>query len=162
MLREAQKLKEICGHNVIFLIDDRVDIALAVDADGVHIGQDDIPIETARRLLGPDKIIGLTVHNVDEALEAERLGADYIGLAPIFQTDTKEDSGEPCGVEMITQVHENVCLPIIAVGGIDKSNVTDVIKKGADGFVSVSAILNSDNVEKEIEDYIKIMNEVKG
>nr|WP_269851255.1 thiamine phosphate synthase [Methanosarcina horonobensis] len=90
MIDEASEIKRICGDRAIFLVNDRIDVALAVDADGVHIGQDDMPIETARKLLGADKIIGLTVHNVDEAVEAEKKGADYVGLGSIFDTSTKK------------------------------------------------------------------------
>ena len=161
MINEAQQLKKICENKAILLIDNWTDIAIAVNADGVHIGQKDISVEKARRILGNDKIIGLTVHNVEEAIKAEKLGVNYIGLAPIFKTDTKEDSGIPCGIEMIEQVRKKVGLPIIAVGGIDKNNVVDVIKRGADGVVAVYAVLISNDVKKEVGDIIKIIKEVK-
>ena len=94
MLAEAKEIKKLCQKgNVIFLVNDRMDIALAVDADGVHLGQDDTSYETARNILGKNKIIGLTAHNVDESVEAEKLGVDYIGLSPIFSTSTKDDAG---------------------------------------------------------------------
>ncbi|MCK5636463.1 MAG: thiamine phosphate synthase, partial [Thermoplasmatales archaeon] len=99
MIEEARQLKEICEGKAILLVDDRADVALVVGADGVHIGQEDIPYETARLLLGMNKIIGLTVHNLEEAIEAEKLGVNYIGLAPIFKTDTKEDAREPIGTK---------------------------------------------------------------
>ena len=120
MINEAKLLKKICDSRAIFLVDDRVDVALAVDADGVHIGQEDIPLETARKLLGNDKIIGLTVHNLEEAIKAEKLGVDYVGLAPIFKTYTKENVCKPIGTEMIEIVRKNVSIPIVAVGGINK------------------------------------------
>ena len=161
MIKEAKKLKQICEGKAIFLVNDRVDVALAVGADGVHIGQNDISVEDARRLTGPDKIVGLTVHNVKEAIRAEKMGADYVGLAPIYNTDTKEDSGIPCGPETIAQVRKNINLPIVAVGGVNKNNVKEVISKGADSVVSVSAVLSSDDVKKEIGDFIKIIKEVK-
>ena len=154
MIKEAKKLKQICEGKAIFLVNDRVDVALAVGADGVHIGQNDISVEDARRLTGPDKIVGLTVHNVKEAIQAEKMGADYVGLAPIYNTDTKEDSGIPCGPETIAQVRKNINLPIVAVGGVNKNNVKEVISKGADSVVSVSAVLSSDDVKKEIVDFI--------
>ena len=91
MIIEAKHVKQICEGKATFLINDRIDVALAVDADGVHIGKEDMPFETVRLLLGKDKIIGLTVHNLEEAFEAEKLEVDYIGLAPIFKTDTKQD-----------------------------------------------------------------------
>jgi len=161
MINEAKKLKKICNSRAVFLIDDHVDVALAVGADGVHIGQNDFSVEDARQLLGNDCVIGLTVHNVEEALEAEKLDVDYVGLAPIYKTDTKDDSGIPCGPDMISEVRKNVNLPIVAVGGINKDNVSDVIKKGADGVVAVSAVLNSADVKKEVSDFIRIIKEVK-
>ena len=161
MIEEARQLKEICEGKAILLVDDRVDVALAVGADGVHIGQEDIPYETARLLLGMNKIIGLTVHNLEEAIEAEKLGVDYIGLAPIFKTDTKEDAREPIGTKMIETVRKNVGLPIVAVGGINKHNVKDVIDSGADSVVSIYAVLNSDNVYNEVSEFVKIIKEAK-
>lgn len=161
MVDEAKELKIICEGKAVFLINDRVDVASVVNADGVHIGQNDISVDDARRVLGVDKIIGMTVHNEKEAMEAEVFGVDYIGLAPIFQTDTKEDSGTPCGIDMIRKVRDCVCLPVIAVGGINKENVVDVIKAGADGVVAVSAVLDSDNVYSNVKDFIQIVKEAK-
>jgi len=161
MIEEATKLKEICAGRAIFLVDDRVDIALAANADGIHIGQEDIPYNTARMLLGKDKIIGLTVHNLEEAIEAEKLGVDYIGLAPIFKTGTKEDARNPIGTKMIELVRKRVNLPIVAVGGINKQNVKEVIDSGADSVVSIYAVLNSNDVYNEISDFIKIIKGCK-
>ncbi|MCK4995738.1 MAG: thiamine phosphate synthase, partial [Thermoplasmatales archaeon] len=161
MIEEARQLKEICEGKAILLVDDRADVALVVGADGVHIGQEDIPYETARLLLGMNKIIGLTVHNLEEAIEAEKLGVNYIGLAPIFKTDTKEDAREPIGTKMIETVRRSVSLPIVAVGGINKHNVKDVIDSGADSVVSIYAVLNSDNVYNEVSEFVKIIKEAK-
>ena len=161
MIEEAEQLKKMCDGRAVFLVDDKVDVALAVDADGLHIGQEDTPFETARRFLGKDKIIGLTVHNLEEAIEAEKLGVDYVGLAPIFETDTKEDASEPCGPEMIEKVRKEVSLPIVAVGGIDKDNVKNVIKAGADSAVSINAVLCSDDVYNEVSDFIRIIRRCK-
>lgn len=161
MIDEARKLKQICKGKALFLINDHIDVTLAVDADGVHLGQSDFSVENARCLLGDDRIIGLTVHNVMEALEAEKKGVDYIGLAPIYNTDTKEDSGAPCGPEMISEIKKNINLPIVAVGGINKYNVKDVISKGADGIVAVSAVLDTDNVYSEVKDFIRIIERYK-
>lgn len=161
MITEGKQLREICDGRAIFLVDDRVDIALAVDADGVHIGQEDIPFDTAKKLLGKDKIIGLTVHNLEEALEAESLGVDYIGLAPIFKTGTKEDACDPIGPEMIKIVREKVELPIVAVGGINKENIKDVMKVGADSVVSIYAVLNADDLYNEVSEFIRIIGECK-
>lgn len=161
MVEEAQVLKNICDGRAIFLVDDRIDVALAVDADGVHLGQKDMPVSIARDILGDKKIIGLTVHNLEEAVQAEKLGVDYIGLAPIFKTETKEDSVEPCGVEMLEKIRNNVSIPIVAVGGINVDNVREVILKGADGVAAVSAVLNSNNVYSRVKDFIRIIKEVK-
>ena len=161
MIREAKQLKKLCFNKATFLINDRIDVALAVDADGVHIGQEDMDFEIVKRLLGEDKIIGQTVHDSEEAFEAEKLGLDYIGVAPIFKTDTKIDANKPCGIEMIKRIRKKVNLPIVAVGGIDKKNVKDVILAGADSAVSIKAVLTSDDIYNEIKDFIRIIGECK-
>jgi thiamine-phosphate pyrophosphorylase len=161
MIREAEQLKKLCFKKALFLINDRIDVALAVDADGVHIGQEDMDFEIVKRLLGEDKIIGQTVHNPEEAFKAERLGLDYIGVAPIFKTDTKIDANKPCGIEMLKRIRKKVNLPIVAVGGIDKKNVKNVVLSGADSIVSIKAVLNSDDIYNEIKDFIRIIGECK-
>jgi len=161
MIEEAYNIKNICGTRAIFLVNDRVDVALAVDADGVHIGQDDMPYEIARELLGREKIIGVTVHDVEESLEAGRAGADYIGLSPIFETGTKEDAGKACGTSMIERVRGEVSLPIVAIGGIGRENVGEVIRSGADAAVAISAVLCADDVYKEVKEFIEIIQGVK-
>jgi len=161
MIAEAERIKQICKDKAIFLIDDRVDVALAVDADGVHLGQNDIYVQTTRKILGSDKIIGLTVHNVAEALNAVSQGVNYIGLAPIFATDTKDDVSSPCGIEMISKVSSEVNLPIVAVGGINRNNVGEVIKKGADSVVSISAVIGIEDVYSEVKEFIRIIKESK-
>jgi thiamine-phosphate pyrophosphorylase len=161
MVKEAKMLKQICEDKAVFLVDDHIEVALTVEADGIHLGQGDTPTDVARTVLGDDKIIGLTVHNVTEAVEAAKLGVDYIGIAPIFSTDTKEDSGEPCGVKMIKKIREYVTLPIIAVGGITRDNIEEVIEMGADGVVAVSYVLNSDDVYSCVKDFIRVIREVK-
>ena len=161
MIDEGKQLRELCDKRAILLVDDRVDIALAINADGVHIGQQDMPFETAKKLLGNKKIIGLTVHNLEEAQKAERIGADYVGLAPIFKTGTKEDARDPIGPEMIKKVREKVSIPIVAVGGINKENIRDVIEAGADSIVSIYAILNSKDIYFEVSKFIRIIKESK-
>ena len=161
MVSEAAEIKDICAGIAVFLVNDRIDVAMAVDADGVHIGQDDMPFETARKLLGESKIIGLTVHNDAEAAEAEAMGADYIGLSPIYATSTKEDAGEACGISMIERTKNTVSIPIIAIGGINKENVREVIKAGADSAVAISAVLTSGDVYGETRDFINIIKGAK-
>lgn len=161
MVLEASKIKEICGNKAIFLVNDRVDVALAVDADGVHVGQEDMPIDIVRKLLGPDKIIGLTVHNTKQALEAEIQGADYVGLSPIFNTSTKRDAGDGIGPESIRAVKEAINVPVVAIGGINLNNCESVIMGGADSLVAISAVLCSDDVKKEIKKVRDIINTAK-
>lgn len=161
MIDEAAEIKRICSDKAIFLINDRIDVALAVDADGVHIGQDDMPIETARKILGADKIIGLTVHNVDEAIEAEERGADYVGLGSIFDTSTKKDAGKGIGPARIREVKNTVKVPVVAIGGINKENRRSVVENGADSLVAISAVVCSDDVKKETREFIDIIREIK-
>jgi thiamine-phosphate pyrophosphorylase len=152
MYEEAVRLREIC-RDTLFLINDRVDIALAVNADGVHLGQSDMPCEAARRLLGDKKIIGITVHNLAEAVEAESVGADYLGVSPIFQTATKPDAGKPSGISLIEEIRANVDIPLIAIGGIDHSNAKDVIRAGADGLCAISSVVAKEDVSAEIKKF---------
>jgi len=152
MFREAALLKRICaGTGTRLVINDRVDIALAMAADGVHLGQDDLPYGEARRLLGSDKIIGLTVHSLQEALQAERAGADYLGVSPIFPTGTKSDAGSPCGLETLRAIREACRVPLVAIGGIDLSRVQGVIQAGADMVCAISAVVAGPDVTAEIK-----------
>ncbi len=151
LYKEALRLAEICrGTATKFIVNDRIDIALAVDADGVHLGQSDMPYDIARRILGPDKIIGITVHSVDEAVKAEREGADYLGVSPIFSTSTKKDAGIPAGLTLISEIRKKSSLPLIAIGGIDLSNAPDVIAAGADMVCAISAVITKPDVAAEI------------
>jgi len=152
MFKEAVALRKICK-NITFLINDRIDIALAVDADGVHLGQDDLPISLARKLLGKKKIIGVTVHNVKEAVLAERLGADYLGASPIFLTKTKLDAGRPLGIRMLKAIKKRVKIPVVALGGITLKNAKEVICSGSDGICAISAVLTKKNVRNHIKKF---------
>lgn len=161
MIGEAAEIKRICSDKAIFLVNDRIDVALAVDADGVHIGQDDMPIGTARMLLGEDKLIGLTVHNKDEAIEAEKKGADYVGLSPIFDTATKKDAGDGIGSEKIQEIKTAISIPVVAIGGINKENCESVVQNGADSLVAISAVICSDDVKSEIKSFIDIIRKIR-
>ena len=161
MISEAAEIKRICSDKAIFLVNDRVDVALAVDADGVHIGQDDMPIGIARKLLGENKIIGLTVHNIDEAIEAEKKGADYVGLSPIFDTETKKEAGGGIGPYKIKEVKNAIRIPVVAIGGINKENCESVAQNGADSLVAISAVICIDDVKCEIKSFIDIIRRIK-
>ncbi len=150
MYEEALHLREIC-RDLTFLINDRIDIALAVGADGVHLGQTDMPCKIAREMLGQEKVIGVTVHNLKEAVEAERLGADYLGVSPIFQTATKSDAGKPAGIALIEEIRRKVDIPLIAIGGINHSNAPAVIRAGADGLCAISCVVASDDATAQIK-----------
>ncbi len=160
MYREALLLRKIC-RNSLFLINDRIDIALAVKADGVHLGQSDLPYIAAREILGSEKIIGITVHNLEEAVQAQNLGADYIGISPIFNTETKPDAGKPAGIALIEEIHSKVDIPLVAIGGIDLSNAPDVVKAGVDGLCAISAVVTKENVSEEIQQFQKLFNNLK-
>lgn len=152
MYEEAVCLREIC-RDTLFQINDRVDIALAVNADGVHLGQSDMPCGVTRKLLGVEKIIGITVHNLAEAVQAESIGADYLGVSPIFQTATKPDAGKPAGISLIEEIRAIVDIPLIAIGGIDHSNAIDVIRAGADGLCAISSVVAKEDVKAEIKKF---------
>lgn len=145
-LEEAKEIAALCReHDVLFLINNDVDVALAVNADGVHLGQQDMPIAIARKLLEEGKIIGVTVHTLEEALQAEKQGADYVSVSPIFETKTKPDAGKPAGIELIKEVKEGVKLPIVAIGGINEENLQQVLEAGADSVAVISVIVCSEN-----------------
>jgi thiamine-phosphate pyrophosphorylase len=151
MYEEALRLASICRHaKSLFLINDRLDIALAVDADGVHVGQSDMPCILARRLLGPDKIIGVTVHNLKEALKAETQGADYLGVSPIFETATKPDAGTAAGIGLLEEIREQVDIPLAAIGGINHANALQVIRAGADAICAISSVVAREDPAREI------------
>ncbi len=161
MIEEARVIRDICRNRALFLVNDRADVALASEADGVHLGQDDMSYADARHILGPNAVIGLTVHDEREAEEAERLGADYLGLSPIFPTGTKADAGEACGVGMIERVRALVAVPIVVIGGITKKNVAETILAGADAAVAISAVMKSDDTAREVREFREIIRRAK-
>ncbi len=131
ILDECRKIREITREaGVTFIVNDFVDMALLVDADGVHVGQDDLPVAEVRHLLGPDRIIGLSTQSPAEAEEAVRVGADYIGVGPIFATRTKDDVGEPLGFSYLEWVRDHISLPYVAIGGIKLGNIGEIAGGG--------------------------------
>ena len=157
----ASEIREITKkRGVNLIINDRVDIALAVDADGVHLGWQSLNIEIVRRMIGRDKLIGFSAHNLQEAEKAENCGADYITISPIFDTAYKDYFIKPLGTEEIGKIREQIDIPVIALGGINENNVSSVLENGADGIAVMSAILQSGNprqsasrLYKEIKKY---------
>jgi thiamine-phosphate pyrophosphorylase len=126
---------------VPLIINDRVDVALAVAADGVHLGQTDMPLKTAQKIVGGSMIIGISAESVEDAVEAESGGADYLGVSPIYATPTKTDTAPPLGLEGLHAIREAVKLPLVAIGGLDQHNAAAVIRSGGDGVAVVSAIV---------------------
>jgi thiamine-phosphate pyrophosphorylase len=152
MVEQGARLRQICRHTLL-LINDRVDVALTVNACGVHLGSQDLPYQSARRLLGKKRIIGMTVRNLAQALEAQELGADYIGVAPIFATKTKFDANHPCGIEVLRQISARIKIPIVAVGGISLDNAAQVVAAGADAICAISAVVTKKNVSAQIKKF---------
>jgi len=148
--QRAVKCKTVCTkYKVPLLINDRLDIALAIDADGIHIGQKDLPYHVARKILGEDKIIGLSVSNNREAIDSEGLDANYIGISPVFGTRTKTtDLAAPLGIDGLKVIRQLYSNPIVCIGGIDKSNTRILIQNGADGIAVISAISKAEQPEK--------------
>ena len=141
MIEIARNMKLMCEKaGVTLIVNDRIDIAIAADADGVHLGQDDFPIPLARTLLGDDKIIGGSAVNLKEAIKCVSQGADYIGFGPVYPTMSKEDAGPATGIGMLKRLLEEVDLPVIAIGGIDSENVPEVMRSGAHGIAVISAV----------------------
>lgn len=151
MLQECRKLRALTrGYGACFIIDDHVDIAMLVDADGVHVGQDDLPVPEVRRLLGKDKIIGLSTHSPAQALDAVKAGADYIGVGPVFATKTKEDVCAPVGFSYLEWVAANISLPFVAIGGIKEHNIAEVAKRGARCCALVSELVGAEDIEQKV------------
>jgi thiamine-phosphate pyrophosphorylase len=137
------------SHNCRLIVNDRADIAMACNADGVHLGQEDLPLEVGRRLLG-NKIIGISTHDIEQARQAQRGGADYIGFGPIFGTQTKNTGYAARGTDMLKEIRAAVSIPIVAIGGITEHNVSQVWQAGADSAAIISDILRSKDITAKI------------
>ncbi len=158
-VKTAERLRKLTdGTGIPFIVNDDPALALAVDADGVHLGQDDIPVNVARRILGKDKIIGLSTHSNKEAMEAAALDINYIGFGPIFQSGTKMVAA-PLGPQAIGLVRNSMTVPLIAIGGINEQNIRDVTSNGADGAAVISAILSSSDVKERIRKFKEMIRE---
>lgn len=145
-IEEARAIKALLqnsGAAVPLIINDRVDVAMAIGADGVHLGQTDMGLVDARRLLGKTMLIGISAESVEDALRAERDGADYLGISPVFATPTKTDTAPPLGLAGIRAIRAAVTLPLVGIGGIHQKNAADVLRAGTDGVAVVSAIVSA-------------------
>ena len=158
-IEQALAIKEFLKDRAVpLIINDRVDVAQAVKADGVHLGQTDMPLETAKKLLGDSMIIGISAESLQDAIEAEKGGADYLGVSPIYATPTKTDTAPPLGLKGLRKIRKAVKLPLVGIGGLTRENSGDVIRNGADGVAVVSAIVAADDPEaaaKALKNVIK-------
>lgn len=160
-MEEAKEMKELARkYQVPFVINDNIKIAKEVNADGVHIGQDDMSVEDARRLLGEDKIIGVSAHNVDEAMKAQNCGADYLGVGAVCATSTKQDANV-VSKEEIKKICETVDIPVVAIGGIKKDNIMTLKGTNVDGVAVVSAIFGAKDITKDTKELLKTVEEMK-
>jgi thiamine-phosphate pyrophosphorylase len=153
LFQEARLLRDaLRPHGIPFIVNDRLDIALTVDADGVHLGEEDIPIAEARRILGRDKIVGASADTVEAAIQAARDGADYIGFGAVFPTGTKQDA-KVSRLALLPKVKKAVSIPVIAIGGIKRTNAWEVLKAGADGLAVISDLLEAEDVEVRAREF---------
>lgn len=144
LYNEAVSLRDLTlKHRTTFIINDYVDIARAVNADGVHLGQDDMPIKEARNILGKNKIIGISTHSLKQAVDAQSEGADYIGFGPVFKTTTKK-TGPVKGIRALREIKRHITVPVVAIGGITLENIPDVLRTGVEAVAVASAILSGD------------------
>ncbi|MBP8644762.1 MAG: thiamine phosphate synthase [Syntrophobacteraceae bacterium] len=150
MVEEASRLCRLCRQEgAVFLVNDRLDVALAVNAHGIHVGREDMPVAVARRILGPGKIVGVSIHDEEEALRAEKDGADYLSVSPVYATSTKPDHETPLGIEGTRKLVQKTGLPVVAIGGIDESNLAGLIECGIRGICVVSAVMAAPDPEKK-------------
>ncbi len=152
-LQECRTIRELCArYSACFIVNDDVELAVAVDADGVHVGQEDIAVEHVRGRVGNDVLIGLSVSSIEEAKTALKAGiADYLGVGPIYPTTTKKDAGAAMGLESLCEIKRCCQIPIVAIGGINQSNIRDVLNHGADCVAIISDIVSASDIRLKIE-----------
>lgn len=161
MYDEAKKVKAICdAYNIPLIINDRLDLAIALNAAGVHLGQRDLPCKIARKILGDKYVIGVSAHNVQEAQKAVVDGADYLGCGAVFGTNSKSDVGR-LGLTNLENIKKAVSIPVVGIGGINCTNYAQVLNTNADGVAVISGILGVDNIYKEVQNFIEIKNSLK-
>ena len=153
---EAVRLRKLTqDFNAVLIVNDYADIAMCVNAVGVHLGQEDLPLREARKIMGKNRIVGISTHSLEQAIEAEKGGADYIGFGPVFHTTTK-NAGSPKGVRMLREVKKQVTIPLVAIGGINLENIQLVLDAGADAVAVASAILSGE-IEGNINRFMQII-----
>lgn len=159
MYRTAAQLASLCrNHSAVFVVNDRLDVAQATGAHGVHLGQDDMPASVARKILGPEAVIGVSVRTEEEAETARMDGADYIAANLVFSTDTKKGLGEPLGLEMVSRLSSASRLPMVAIGGIKPENTPSVIRAGCVGVAVVTAVMNAESPSGEVKRFLAALS----
>ena len=153
LLRIGRGIRKITRRTGIpFIVNDRLDVALACGADGVHLGQDDMSGGVARQIAPPRFIIGISVGTLEEAIQAELEGADYIAVSPVFPTASKSDAGPGHGLDLLKEIRQNITIPVVAIGGINSGNVNEVIEAGADGVAVISAVVRDPDIKAAARD----------
>jgi len=159
-LRVGRELRELCSREgVLFVVNDRVDLALALEADGVHVGVTDLPVAETRRLVGDQLVVGFSPETLEQALEAEAAGADYLGVGPVYPTVTKPDAGPAVGLEHVQRIAAAVRIPVVGIGGITAENAGAVIRAGAVGVAVISAVVGADDVRLAAAQLRKVVDE---
>jgi thiamine-phosphate pyrophosphorylase len=155
MLDQARELRARLGPSIKLIMNDRADLCLAADFDGLHIGQDDLSPESARRIIGPDRWLGLSTHNPEQLAEADKTSADYLAIGPVFATSSKVNPDPVVGLEGLRRARELTCKPLVAIGGITRSNARSVIDAGADSVAVISDLLR--DPRKSAEEFLKVL-----
>ena len=162
LLPQGRQIAQLCRERgVCFIVNDRLDLAQAADADGVHLGQDDLPARAARALLRKGKILGVSTHSIEQAARAAEDGADYLGIGPLFATATKSTGYEPIGCDAIRRLRSQTDLALLAIGGITMANVGEVIRAGATGVAVISAIVGADDIARATQGFLAAIEEAE-
>lgn len=159
-VKAAYEIKAVTDkYKIPFVINDNAEVAIEVDADGIHVGQKDMDAENVRKLIGENKILGVSVHTVEQAVSAEKMGADYIGVGAVFTTATKDDANN-ISLETVKKICNSVTIPVVAIGGINKNNIMNLAGSGVDGVAVISAIFAQPDIEMAVGELIELSNKM--
>lgn len=162
LFSDAKKIAEICRGKAIFIVNDRIDIALASGADGVHLGQDDIPADAARKICGENFLIGVSVGSLAEAEKAAADGADYIAVSPVYSTASKADAGAGHGLSLVSEIRKAFpAMPLVGIGGLNRDNAAEAVAAGLDSVAVISAVVSAADIKSAAEELSKIISEAK-
>lgn len=162
LFSDAKKVAEICRGKAIFIVNDRIDIALASGADGVHLGQDDIPADAARKICGENFLIGVSVGSLAEAEKAAADGADYVAVSPVYSTASKADAGAGHGLSLVSEIRKAFpAMPLVGIGGLNKDNAAEAVAAGLDSVAVISAVVSAADIKSAAEELSKIISEAK-